>query len=116
MSYDYDDAELEELKRRKLMELQRRMLEEEQRRKQLEAEAQKQELLRRILTPKARDRLANVRLVRPDLAELVESQLIMLAQTGRIRIPLEDEELKEILTELASRTHKEFNIRIREKE
>ncbi len=115
MSYDYDE-ELEEIRRKKLMELQRRMLEEERRKKEMAAEAQKQELLRRILTPKARDRLANVRLVRPELANIVENQLILLAQSGRIRIPVTDEELKGVLEELSYRLRRDYNIRIKEKD
>ncbi len=112
---EISDLELEEIKRRKLMELQRRMEMEEERRKRMQVEAQKQEILRRILTPKARERLANVKLVKPELAELVENQLILLAQSGRITSPLSDEELKEILEELAARTRRDFNIRIKEK-
>jgi programmed cell death protein 5 len=116
LSYDYDDTELEEIRRRKLMELQRRMIEEEKRKRELVAEAQKKEILRKILTPKARDRLTNVRLVRPELAEIVENQLILLAQSGRLKIPVTDEELKSVLAELAERTHRDYNIRIKEKE
>lgn len=117
MSYeDVYDEELEEIKRRKLLELQRR-LEEERRREILrqQREMQKQAILRRILTPKARERLSNVKLVRPELANLIEEQLIALAQSGRIRIPITDDVLKSILEEIASQTHREFRIRIREK-
>lgn len=109
------DAELEEIKRRKLLELQRRLELEEERRRKLEAEAQKREILRRILTPKARERLNNVRLVRPELAEFVENQLIALAQTGRIEVPIDDDILRELLAELSARLHRDFNIRIKEK-
>ena len=112
---EYLDPELEEIKRRKLLELQQRMQAEEEKKRMMEAEARKRELLRKILTPKARERLANVKLVRPDLAELVENQLIALAQAGRIPVPLDDDQLKEILAELASRTHRDYNIRVREK-
>ncbi len=116
MSYDYYDEELEEIKRRKLLELQRRL--EEERRRQEQArilEAKKQEILRRILTPEARQRLANVKLVRPELAEALENQLIMLAQSGRIKIPITDEELKAILAEIAEHTRRDVRIRIMEK-
>lgn len=117
MSYsEISDEELEEIKRRKMLELQRRMIEEE-RRKQLEKEleAKKQALLRRILTSKALERLYNVKLIRPDIASLVEDQLIALAQAGRISVPINDETLKAILAEIHSQTHREFKIRIKEK-
>lgn len=111
MSYEYDE-ELELLKRKKLLEYQRR-LQEEERRRQLEL--QKEALLRRILTPEARARLSNLRLVRPDLARIIEEQLIALAQTGRVRIPITDRELKQLLLQIYEQTHRETRIRIREK-
>ncbi len=111
MTYEYDE-ELELLKRKKLLEYQRR-LQEEERRRQLEL--QKEALLRRILTPEARARLSNLKLVRPDLARIIEEQLIALAQTGRIRIPVTDRELKQLLLQIYEQTHRETRIRIREK-
>ncbi len=107
--------ELEEIQRRKLMELQRRIEEERRRRALEEAEAQKRRILRRILTPKARERLANVRLVKPEIARLVEEQLIILAQQGRIPLPVTDYVLKAILMEISSRVTREFRFKIKEK-
>jgi len=89
---------------------------EEEKRKRAELEAQKQEILRKILTPEARNRLNNVKLVRPEIAQLIEEQLIMLAQSGRIVEPLTDEQLREILEDIYSRSRKEYNIKIREKD
>jgi len=111
LTYEYDE-ELELLKRKKLLEYQRR-LQEEERRRQLEL--QKETLLRRILTPEARARLSNLKLVRPDLARIIEEQLIALAQTGRIRTPVTDRELKQLLLQIYEQTHRETRIRIREK-
>ncbi len=100
------DADLEELKRRKLIELQKKMEEERQRRLQVEA------MLRKIMTPEARERLANLRLVKPELASLVEQQIIALAQAGRLPIPVTDELLKTLLAQIYEQTHRETRIRI----
>ena len=105
------DAELEALRRRRLLELQRRLL-EEQRRAEVEQQIQavRKAALRQILTPEARSRLTNLKMVRPELANQVEDYLIQLAQTGRIRLPVTDEQLKRLLEVLASRKRE---IRIR---
>jgi programmed cell death protein 5 len=58
--------------------------------------------LREILTPEARQRLTNIKIVRPEFAEALELQLIQLAQTGRLKIPLSDEQLKDTLRRLQS--------------
>jgi len=108
--YDEEWSELEEIKRRKLMEYQRRLEEakaEEQRRLE---EARRQEVLRRILTPKARERLANLRMVRPELVEQLEAQLIQLAQMGRLPVPVTDDVLKEILSRIMQQ-QKEIKLR-----
>ncbi|MDT7872335.1 MULTISPECIES: DNA-binding protein [unclassified Stygiolobus] len=112
MSDEYDE-ELQELLRRKAVEQQRKVLEEQQRKAELEAK--KEAILRVILTPEARQRLANVKLVKPEIAEAIENQLIALAQAGRIQAPLTDEELKEILAQLTSQTKKDFKITIKER-
>ena len=105
------DEELEEIRKRKLLELQRRLLQEQQEaqlRKQ--AELQKQALLRRILEPKARQRLTNLRMVKPEIVSQLEVQLIQLAQTGRVPIPITDSLLKEILLRI-QRSRREIKIR-----
>lgn len=103
MSYEDEVDELEEIKRRKLAEYQRRLeAEKEVAARKAEEEALRQELLRRILTPEARARLTNLKLVKPELVETLEVQLIQLAQTGRVKLPIDDETLKEILAQLSS--------------
>ncbi len=104
-----DDPELEQLRRRRMAELQNQQAAaqqdyaqqqqaEEQRR---QYEAQKQAILRQIMTPEARDRLANVRLADPQHAESVESQLIQLAQSGRLQRVINDDMLRELLRQVA---------------
>lgn len=95
------DEELEEIRRRRMLELQRQIA-EAQRQEELkrEMEAQKQAALRQILTPEARERLANLKMVKPSFAEQLEIQLIQLAQSGRVKLPITDEMLKKILLQL----------------
>lgn len=62
-----------------------------------EAAAQKDVVLRQILSPEARMRLANVKMVRAELASMVENHLIGMAGQGRLSIPVSDEQLKQIL-------------------
>jgi len=98
-----EDAELEALRKRKLMELQRQLIQEQQKAEaQRRLEMQKQILMRRILTSKARQRLANLRMVKPEFASQLEMQLIQMAQQGRINIPITDDQLKELLSKLQS--------------
>ena len=63
-------------------------------------EAQKQQLLRQILTPEARQRLTNLKMIKPEFTEQLELQIIQLAQTGKLPIPLTDKQLKQILQQL----------------
>lgn len=62
-----------------------------------EAAAQKEAALRQLLSPEARLRLANVRMVRSELAGMVENYLIGMAGQGRLSPPVSDDQLKQIL-------------------
>ena len=105
------EEEVEEIQRRKMLELQRRIAEEQRRAQvQEQVEVQKQGLLRRILSPDARQRLNNLKMVKPEFAEQLELQLIQLAQAGKINIPVTDEQLKELLIRLQSQ-RREIKIR-----
>ena len=59
--------------------------------------AQKEGILKQILSGEARMRLNNIKMVKPDLANLVEQYLIGMASQGKIRSPLSDDQLKQIL-------------------
>lgn len=98
------DAELEELRKRRLSAM-RRQASEEQKDTQADEqiEQEKQALLRSILSPEARQRLANLKMIKPEFTSQLELQIIQLAQGGRVPIPMSDEQLKKILIQLQSR-------------
>jgi len=106
-----EDEEVEAIRKKRMMELQRRLSREEDRiQMQQQIEMQKQALLRRILSSDARQRLTNLKMVKPEFAEQIEVQLIQLAQAGRVKIPVTDEQLKDILARLQS-NRREIKIR-----
>jgi len=80
---------------------------EEIRRREAEATAMRQRVLQVVLDPQARQRLMNIRLVKPDLAQTVENYLISAASSGRINRPLTDDELKQLLLRI-QQPKKEF--------
>ena len=98
------DEELEELRKRRLSAMRRQASDEQ---KNVQAEEQvdqeRQALLRSILAPEARQRLTNLKMIKPDLVSQLELQLIQLAQQGRVPIPMGDEQLKKILVQLQAR-------------
>ena len=59
--------------------------------------AQKDMLLKQILSSEARLRLNNVKMVKPDLANMVENYLLGLASQGRSPGQITDDQLKQIL-------------------
>jgi programmed cell death protein 5 len=108
--------DIEEIRKKKLMELQKRYLEEqkaqeEAMKQEMELEAQLDAIMRRILTPEARERLGRVKLVKPELARQVQLVLVQLYQAGQIREPIDDAKLKRILAQIDERTRRDFNIK-----
>lgn len=98
------DEELDELRRRKMAELQQQAMAEQQLSQEDEIRAQRAAVLRQILTPEARDRLNNLRMVKPEFAQQLENELIRLAQANRLpEVPVTDNTLKNMLAQLRSR-------------
>jgi programmed cell death protein 5 len=99
------DEELDEIRRKRLLALQQKMTNQDQKQAQAEQqlEMQKQALLRQLLSPEARQRLTNLKMIKPEFTEQLELQLIQLAQAGKLPIPLSDAQLKQILIQLQSR-------------
>ena len=71
--------------------------------------AQKDMLLKQILSSDARLRLNNVKMVKPDLANMVENYLLGLASQGRSPGQITDDQLKQILLS-AQQPKKDFKI------
>ena len=110
------DEELERLRRKRLQELQQEdQLQaslNEQEAQQKEFDEQKKQILRTILTPKAKERLTNIKLSRPQMADQIENQLIALAQSGRLAEKITDAQLRELLAKLIPKK-REIKIRRR---
>jgi programmed cell death protein 5 len=110
-----ENLELEEIRRRKLEEYRKRLEESyDEERKRREFELKKEEILRKILTPEARNRINTVKLVKPELINQLELQLMQLALAGKIKEPLTDEQIKELLRSI--QTTRELRFKIYKKE
>lgn len=100
------DEDIEEIKRRKLEELKRQLayqqaMQEQEELEREEIEEERRNILSLILTSDARERLARIRMARPEFARAIEDQLIILAQSGRIREKIDDAQLRSLLAKLA---------------
>ena len=71
--------------------------------------AQKDMLLKQLLSSEARLRLNNVKMVKPDLANMVENYLLGLASQGRSPGQITDDQLKQIHLS-AQQPKKDFKI------
>ena len=97
------NRELEAIRQKRLIEIRQQLVEEQQKTEQRQAsQVQQQSLLRAILTSEARQRLNRIKLVKPDFIAQLELQLIQIAQTGIVRLPINDEQLKQMLIQLQS--------------
>ena len=65
--------------------------------KDSQLKAQKEMMLKQVLSSDARLRLNNVRMVKPELADLVENYILNLSVQGKITGQISDEQLKQIL-------------------
>ena len=70
---------------------------DEQPKENQELTAQKEQILKQILTSEARMRLNNIKMVKPEMSDLVEQYLIGMATQGKIPGQLSDDQLKQIL-------------------
>ncbi len=113
-----DDA-LDALKQEKLQQLQQAQTspqdagvdQEEQLRKQLREQVKR--IAAQFFTAKARDRLNNVRTVKPELAQQIEMYLVQLHRAGQINGEITDDQLKNMLKKLQDTNTRERTIKYR---
>ena len=104
-----EDPELAELRRKRMRQLQEMQQTEAanaqayaaQEAEMSRRESERAEILRRILTAEARERLGRIRLAKPEVASAVEQQLIALAASGRIQRQIDDATLRSLLERIA---------------
>jgi programmed cell death protein 5 len=110
-----NDEELDEIRRRRLEELKQQAVQQKiAEAQEREFEVKKYQIMRKILSPEGRQRLENIRMVKPEYAEQIEIQLIQLFQSGKLRgaTPLPDRAFKKLLEQISSfERKKEFNIK-----
>ena len=106
-------SNLDEIRQKRMAELQAQqaaaqnhaqqqaMAQAQQQEAQAQLEAQKKQILGQIMTPEARQRLANLKLTKPEMVNQIEIQLIQSAQAGSLRGKVTDEQLKVLLRQIA---------------
>jgi programmed cell death protein 5 len=98
------EGDLDNIRKRKLVELQRELQEQNIAEEQvMQIEAQKRKILMSILTPEARNRLANIKLAKPEFAAQIENLLIQASQAGNLAQKITDQQLKEILLKISKK-------------
>jgi programmed cell death protein 5 len=74
-----------------------------------ELAAQKEQILKQVLSPQARSRLNNIKMVKPELSDMVEQYLIGMATQGKLPGQISDDQLKQILLS-AQQPKRDFKI------
>jgi len=104
------DDELAEIRRRRLSQLQQQQNDQQdEMERQRQVDAQVHLVLLQIMEPEARERLNTIKMTKPDFAKAVEQQLVLLAQSGRLKSKITDQQFKELLRQLTPQK-KEFRI------
>ena len=73
--------------------------------KDSQLKAQKEMMLKQVLSSEARLCLNNVRMVKSDLADLVENYILNLSVQGKISGQISDDQLKQILASAQQPKH-----------
>ena len=73
--------------------------------------AMRENVMRVALTSEARQRLANIRMVKPEVAHAIEEYIVQLVSSGRLKRTIDDDQLKELLSNIQGTGKREFKIR-----
>ena len=82
----------------------------EQQQEDKEKKALRENIMRMALTSEARQRLANIKMVKPQIAQTIEEYIIQMATSGKLKQVINDDQLKEILGSIQGKK-REFTIR-----
>jgi programmed cell death protein 5 len=75
-----------------------------------EKKALRENIMRIALTSEARQRLANIRMVKPQIAQTIEDYIVTLASSGKLKQVINDDQLKELLGSIQGKK-REFTIK-----
>ncbi len=89
---EQSDKDIEEIREKRREELQDR--------KEESQEEEVKKAAKQYLTPEAQSRLENVRTARPEQASMIERQIAMIGQSGRVQGKITDSQLKSMLKDL----------------
>jgi programmed cell death protein 5 len=108
-------TEAEEIRAKKLEELKERMAhQQEEAEMQQRMEAQLDMVLRNILTPEAKARLSNVRLVNYEKYLQIAQGLVNMAKQGKLPAKINEDQLRALLSQVSPQK-KAFTIQRKEK-
>ncbi|MBD3195273.1 MAG: DNA-binding protein [Candidatus Lokiarchaeota archaeon] len=108
-----EEEKLEDIRKKKLEQLKQQAMQKQMAEEQQQAfEQQKYQIMRKILSQEGRQRLENIRMVKPQFAEQIELQLIQLFRSGRLKNQLSDNQFKKLLQQITkSNKKKDFKIK-----
>ena len=90
---------LEDLRKKKLLELQQSLQGQEEQEQNQQAQA----LIKKLLDPKAQERLGNIKAANPLLAEKIEALMLYLYQSGQLKGKITEDLFKQILSKLSNK-------------
>jgi programmed cell death protein 5 len=75
-----------------------------------EKKALRENIMRMALTSEARQRLANIKMVKPQIAQSIEEYIVQMASSGKLKQVINDDQLKELLGSIQGKK-RDFTIR-----